>query len=786
MMNGASTFDVTVTQAAGTSKGQIVKDLNANNSFSAVATAYLNGNQIAIKSKTNGATSSVAVTSSSGTLAATLGFSGTAAAAAASTGAELNVRVHGAGAVAVASNVIGTDSAATATLVSGASDTLILTVGATGPTTLTLTGGTGLTKAQIAADINTQIGGSALANKVAAKVVNNQIVLTAAAPGQPVTIGNGTADAALGFTNATVSSTNTVATSDTITLRFQGSGLASPVDITLNATTGGTTTTAQVLTDLQTKIAASGALTAAGISLSTSTAGNNLVFTSNKGEQFQVTATGDSTNVLGLGSFQSGSGSAVDYTSITAGSAYSTSGAAGTATFEVSLNGKASSANGLSADLTGGDAVAGSRTGTVVYAAGVVDLSAGAGTLKLAFRIDGGAIVQTASLGTSATTTISSILSAINTALGSNGTATLNGSGNIVITSATKGRNSSVEIAAAGAGASDTNVLTKLGFAAGATHGTNASETNVIQQLNNSIASNSTLVAAGLQAKDNGSGKIQIVSNNNTYFRLDARAAGSGYSGDAGFGFTGSSFTGQAQGAAPATSPYVDAQGGDATAVLAYSDTLYGSDAQTVSIAANDGNGVKHSLSVALHNDTTARHRTIDEALNAINSSLQQSNDSTLNKIVAVKEESGGVQSLRFISTVRGFQVTVSSDPNSTGIAAPVGNETTATTVGSGANADIGDVSSAQLAVASVASAIGLLGKAQAVVGRGQNQFVFAINLAQSQLTNLAAAESRIRDADLAAESANLTKSQILLQAGIAALAQANSAPQQVLTLLRG
>ena len=610
-VDGASTFDVTVTQAAGTSKGQIVKDLNANNSFSAVATAYLNRNQIAIKSKTNGATSSVAVTSSSGTLAATLGFSGTAAAAAASTGAELNVRVHGAGAVAVASNVIGTDSAATATLVSGASDTLILTVGATGPTTLTLTGGTGLTKAQIAADINTQIGGSALANKVAAKVVNNQIVLTAAAPGQPVTIGNGTADAALGFTNATVSSTNTVATSDTITLRFQGSGLASPVDITLNATTGGTTTTAQVLTDLQTKIAASGALTAAGISLSTSTAGNNLVFTSNKGEQFQVTATGDSTNVLGLGSFQSGSGSAVDYTSITAGSAYSTSGAAGTATFEVSLNGKASSANGLSADLTSGDAVAGSRTGTVVYAAGVVDLSAGAGTLKLAFRIDGGAIVQTASLGTSATTTISSILSAINTALGSNGTATLNGSGNIVITSATKGRNSSVEIAAAGAGASDTNVLTKLGFAAGATHGTNASETNVIQQLNNSIASNSTLVAAGLQAKDNGSGKIQIVSNNNTYFRLDARAAGSGYSGDAGFGFTGSSFTGQAQGAAPATSPYVDAQGGDATAVLAYSDTLYGSDAQTVSIAANDGNGVKHSLSVALHNDTTARHRTI-------------------------------------------------------------------------------------------------------------------------------------------------------------------------------
>ena len=85
-----------------------------------------------------------------------------------------------------------------------------------------------------------------------------------------------------------------------------------------------------------------------------------------------------------------------------------------------------------------------------------------------------------------------------------------------------------------------------------------------------------------------------------------------------------------------------------------------------------------------------------------------------------------------------------------------------------------------------LATAVSKLGDAQAVVGRGENQFNYAINLANSQLTNFSAAESQIRDADLASESANLTKSQILLQAGIAALAQANSAPQQVLTLLRG
>jgi flagellin len=62
----------------------------------------------------------------------------------------------------------------------------------------------------------------------------------------------------------------------------------------------------------------------------------------------------------------------------------------------------------------------------------------------------------------------------------------------------------------------------------------------------------------------------------------------------------------------------------------------------------------------------------------------------------------------------------------------------------------------------------------------------YAISLAQSQITNFSAAESRIRDTDVAAEAANLTKAQVLQQASMAAMAQANSAPQAVLALLRG
>ena len=775
-IDGGATFNVNVTSGVGTSKGQIVADLNADTTFKSKATAYLNGNQIVVRSNTNSSSSSVAVT---GNLASPLGFSGTATAAAASTGASLQVRNTGATAVDGNANVLGTDTGATATI-NATNNKLYLTVGTSGAQTLTLTQGTSLTKADIAADINTQItanGNFTGANAVTAKVVNNQIVLEANKPGSNVVIAGGAnnVNTALGFTAATYSS-HVLTNSDTITLRFQGGGLTSPVDISLNPATAGTTTTASLLTDLQTKIAGSSALSAAGITLSTSSQGDNLVFTSSNGEQFQVSATGDSANVLGLGSFLSGANGAVDYSTITAGSSYSTSGASGLANFQVSLNGNASSTNSFSADLTAGDATAASQAGTVVFTGGgQVDLSTSAGTHKLSLRIDGGVTIQTASLGTSATTSITSIITAINTALGGAGTATLNSSNQIVITSASKGANSSVEVVS-----DDNAITTQLGLTPGTvTNGTNASESNVIQQLNNSIASNSTLVAAGIKAQDNG-GKIQILSSNGTYFRLDAYGPA-----NAGFSHYGASFAGNAQGAAPQSSPYFDAQGADATATLNYSDTLYATDAQTVNVTANDASGTKHSISVSIRNDSTSRDQSIDQALNAINTALQQSNDATLSQIVAVKEDSGGTQSIKFLSTVRGFQVAVGSDPNGTGIAPPAGNQTTATTAGTGANSDISDINGAQSAVTALSNAISTLGKAQAVIGRGQNQLNYAVNLAQSQLTNLAAAESRIRDADLASESANLTKSQLLLQAGIAALAQANSAPQQVLSLLR-
>jgi flagellin len=88
-------------------------------------------------------------------------------------------------------------------------------------------------------------------------------------------------------------------------------------------------------------------------------------------------------------------------------------------------------------------------------------------------------------------------------------------------------------------------------------------------------------------------------------------------------------------------------------------------------------------------------------------------------------------------------------------------------------------------AVAQLKEGLKGIGEAQGAIGTLQNKLSFAISLAQSQQVNKAAAESRIRDANIAEESANMTRYNILTQSGIAALAQANQSTSSVLALLR-
>jgi flagellin len=88
-------------------------------------------------------------------------------------------------------------------------------------------------------------------------------------------------------------------------------------------------------------------------------------------------------------------------------------------------------------------------------------------------------------------------------------------------------------------------------------------------------------------------------------------------------------------------------------------------------------------------------------------------------------------------------------------------------------------------AINAVAAAVKLLGYISGKVGTGENTLNYAINLAQSQISSFSSAQSQIRDTDVAAQAANLTKAQVLQQASIAAMAQANAEPQAVLALLK-
>jgi flagellin len=106
-------------------------------------------------------------------------------------------------------------------------------------------------------------------------------------------------------------------------------------------------------------------------------------------------------------------------------------------------------------------------------------------------------------------------------------------------------------------------------------------------------------------------------------------------------------------------------------------------------------------------------------------------------------------------------------------------------TLSSLANLDISTVSGANAAINIVDASINQINAQQADLGAIQNRFTSTIGNLNTSSTNLSAAQSRIEDTDYASETANLAHYQILQQAGTAMLAQANSLPNSILTLLR-
>jgi flagellin len=124
--------------------------------------------------------------------------------------------------------------------------------------------------------------------------------------------------------------------------------------------------------------------------------------------------------------------------------------------------------------------------------------------------------------------------------------------------------------------------------------------------------------------------------------------------------------------------------------------------------------------------------------------------------------------------------------PGNAGFSAGTTAPSTTLTVNSISSISLLTAASSQNALSAIDGALASINASRASLGAYQNRFVSAVSSLQTTSENLTASRSRIQDADFASETANLTRGQILQQAGTAILAQANSLPNGVLALLRG
>jgi flagellin len=134
------------------------------------------------------------------------------------------------------------------------------------------------------------------------------------------------------------------------------------------------------------------------------------------------------------------------------------------------------------------------------------------------------------------------------------------------------------------------------------------------------------------------------------------------------------------------------------------------------------------------------------------------------------------------INLASGSNITLGGTQTTAGF---TGGQVTLAATSNLAGQDVKTVSDANSAIQSVDSALTAISNLRGTFGAIQNRFHSTISSLGTAVNNLTAARSRIQDADFAAETANLTRAQILQQAGTSILAQANALPQGVLKLLQ-
>jgi flagellin len=208
---------------------------------------------------------------------------------------------------------------------------------------------------------------------------------------------------------------------------------------------------------------------------------------------------------------------------------------------------------------------------------------------------------------------------------------------------------------------------------------------------------------------------------------------------------------------------------------------------------ANDAISLAQTAEGALQEMTTALQRMRELAVQAVNStnsssdrvSLQQEVDQLQDEIDRVaKTKFNGTSVVGAGATSFKFQVGANAGDTITISTANVASTATSFYTSTVTNGSVGTAATASALIGNIDGYLNIINSERAKLGAVQNRFEAVVRNGQNVAENLTASRSRIQDADFALETAALTRAQILQQAGIAMLSQANAQPQSVLSLL--
>ncbi|MBM3986351.1 MAG: flagellin FliC [Planctomycetes bacterium] len=206
---------------------------------------------------------------------------------------------------------------------------------------------------------------------------------------------------------------------------------------------------------------------------------------------------------------------------------------------------------------------------------------------------------------------------------------------------------------------------------------------------------------------------------------------------------------------------------------------------------AQDGISLVQTAEGALNEVNSILNRMRELSIQAANGTLSNADRATLD--TEYQELINEIDRISTTSTFNGVQLidgtTTSLDLqagiNSSEVITVSLQDATATAL-SLSGLTVGTPSGASAALAVIDAAVDLVTTARGALGSAQNRLQSAISSIANASENLAAAESRIRDVDIATETADLTRNTIMQQAAVAMLAQANVQPQLALSLLQG